>query len=611
MEASKNEIAILDFGSQYTHLIARRIRELGVVSHIYPTDIAAKNLKNVVGIILSGGPKSVVREETLPYDKDIFDLGIPILGLCYGHQLMAMHFGGVVGAGSAREYGQAELTVQASPIFKNIPKRSTVWMSHGDHVSVVPPGWQAIADSGGEAVAAMEYSEKKWYGFQFHPEVYHSAHGKKMLSNFVFDICGASKNWDSKTQLKTVSEEIKQAAGDKNVFLLVSGGVDSTVCFALLEKILGKNRVYGLHVDSGLMRLDESKKITRALKQTGFSNLHVYHAEKEFLNRLKGIIEPEQKRKIIGDTFLDIVDRVMKEKNMDSGGWLVGQGTIYPDTIESGGTKHAVVIKTHHNRVPRIQQMIAEGKIIEPLKELYKDEVRAIGRQLKLPKELIERHPFPGPGLGIRILCSKGSKERATPIEGDRFPLLRGNDTEDSNTLYSLPIKSVGVQGDERSYSHPAIIIGNSLAEEKKIWKTIHTLAPAITNQHHEVNRVMLPVLGDRKKILTSRVHAATLTKKRIALLQKIDAIVHRYVLAAKSCSHIWQLPVVLVPFGYKHRESIVLRPFQSEEVMTASFALIPWPVLKKILAAIARLKAVDFVFYDVTNKPPGTIEWE
>ncbi len=611
MQISANGIAILDFGSQYTHLIARRIRELGVISHIYPTDVSSKKLKNAWGVILSGGPKSVVSEKTLPYDPDLFTLGIPILGLCYGHQLLAQHFGGMVGAGKAREYGQAQLTVHDSDIFKNIPKETTVWMSHGDHVEEIPPGWQQIGSSGGAAIAAMHEPNKQFYGFQFHPEVYHSSHGRKMLSNFIFEICRAKKNWNQAAQFKTVVEEIRQAAGTKKVFLLVSGGVDSTVCFALLEKVLGTDRVYGLHVDSGLMRLDETKKITTSLKQAGFTNLHIYQAKKEFLNRLKNVIEPETKRKIIGDTFLDIVDRIMKEKKMDAREWLVGQGTIYPDTIESGGTKNAVVIKTHHNRVPRIQRMIAEGKIIEPLKELYKDEVRAIGRRLKLPTALIERHPFPGPGLGIRILCSAGSPERATLIKGDGFPLPRGNDTFGTGSIYCLPIKSVGVQGDERSYAHPAVIVANTAVGRRNIWRDIERLAPGITNRHREINRVILTMQGDEKKLLTARMYRATLTKKRIQLLQKIDQIVHSYVLPAKSCKHIWQLPVVLVPFGYRHKESVVLRPFQSEEVMTASFAKIPEPILKKILRAIGRLKAVDFIFYDVTNKPPGTIEWE
>ncbi len=589
--ADKNEIAILDFGSQYTHLIARRVRELGVVSHIYPNDISASKLKNAKGVILSGGPRSLVRDPRLKIDKKIFSLGLPILGLCYGHQMLADFFGGKVESGQAREYGLANLKVESSPIFAGVKKNSKVWMSHGDHVSKLPKGFKQIAGSNSESIAAMYNADKKFYGFQFHPEVAHSQEGKKMLNNFIFNICALKKNWDTNLMLDAIEKEVIQAAQGKNVFLLVSGGVDSAVCFALLEKVLGKKRVFGLHIDSGTMRLGETKKISAALKKLSFDNLHVYNAEKEFLTALKNISEPEQKRKIIGDLFLDITDRIMREKNMSGDGWLLGQGTIYPDTIESGGTKNADVIKTHHNRVPRVQQMIADGKIIEPLKELYKDEVRAIGMKLGLPKNLVYRHPFPGPGLAIRCLCSDGSNEVATEIKPN---------------LLKLPVKSVGVQGDERSYSHPALLLGTNPG-----WAKLRVLSPTITNKHKEVNRVLLPVFGDLKNITKSKLTKAYLTKPRLELLRKIDAIVDDAILADKKCGKIWQCPTVMIPFGYKNKESIVLRPVESEEAMTVSFAQIPDNTLKKIISKIKALRAVDYIFYDLTNKPPGTIEWE
>ena len=597
MEA-KNEIAILDFGSQYTHLIARRVRELGVVSHIYPNDISAKKLKNASGIILSGGPRSLVRDPRLKIDKNIFDLNLPILGLCYGHQLLADMYGGKVESGQAREYGLAKLEVVSAPIFSGVKKTSNVWMSHGDHVSKLPNGFKQIAKSASESIAAMYHPAKNFYGFQFHPEVAHSAEGKKMLSNFVFDICQAKKNWNTSLMLKQIEQDIISQAENKNVFLLVSGGVDSAVCFALLEKVLGKKRVFGLHIDSGTMRLNETKKISNALKKLGFNNLHVYNAEKEFLAALKNISEPEQKRKIIGNLFLDITDRIMKEKNMSGENWLLGQGTIYPDTIESGGTKNADVIKTHHNRVPRVQQMIADGKIIEPLKELYKDEVRKIGLKLGLPASIVMRHPFPGPGLAIRCLCSDGTNELATI-------LTTTNKTTDLGLL-KLPIKSVGVQGDERSYSHPAV-----LSNKNQSWLKLHTLSPTITNAHKEINRVLVLKAGEEKKLPLSKLNKAYLTKPRLELLRKIDAIVDDAILADKKCGKIWQCPTVLVPFGHQHKESVVLRPVESEEAMTVSFGIIPDNTLKKIIKKIKALKAVDFIFYDITNKPPGTIEWE
>ncbi|MFA6486195.1 MAG: glutamine-hydrolyzing GMP synthase [Candidatus Magasanikbacteria bacterium] len=594
----KNEIAILDFGSQYTHLIGRRVRELGVISHIYPNDISADKLRNAVGIILSGGPRSVVRDAKLAYDKKIFELGLPILGLCYGHQLMAYHFGGSVGSGQAREYGEAKMSVSPAPIFRGVPKKTTVWMSHGDHVGKLPDGFSQIATTGNDSIAAMYSSSKNFYGFQFHPEVNHTKAGKIMLANFVLNICKARKNWTTATMLAEIEKSIKTEAGNKNVFLLVSGGVDSSVCFALLEKVLGKKRVFGLHVDSGMMRRNESKLIKKALNKAGFDNLHLYDAENEYLSALKGVTEPEAKRKIIGDLFLDIVDKVMAEKGMDSADWLIGQGTIYPDTIESGGTKNADKIKTHHNRVPRITRMIAEGKIIEPIKELYKDEVRAIGAKLKLPKTLISRHPFPGPGLGIRCLCSDG-QDASVPIVIN-FAGVDG---------YRLPIRSVGVQGDERSYSHPALIVPKKL--NNAVWKSFKTLSPSITNSNKEINRVLFLLDGDKDTLMDSQLNFADLTKNRLNLLRKIDAIVNKHVLNSKNCTHVWQMPVVLIPFGYRHKETIVLRPVESEEAMTVSFARIPDAILNMIVKEIRALSAVDYIFYDITNKPPGTIEWE
>lgn len=587
----KNEIAILDFGSQYTHLIARRVRELGVTSHIYPNDITTKKLKNASGIILSGGPRSLVRDSKLKIDKKIFNLGLPILGLCYGHQMLADFFGGQVESGQAREYGLANLKVSKAPIFFGVKRNSKVWMSHGDHVSKLPKGFKQIASSNSDSIAAMYHPEKKFYGFQFHPEVAHSLEGKKMLNNFIFNICKLKKNWDTDLMMKTVEKEITEQARGKNIFLLVSGGVDSTVCFALLEKVLGKTRVYGLHIDSGLMRQNETKKITAALKKLGFDNLHIYNARKEFFDTLKNISEPEQKRKIIGDLFLDITDRIMKTKKMSGSRWLLGQGTIYPDTIESGGTKNADVIKTHHNRVPRVQQLIAQKKIIEPLKELYKDEVRAIGIKLGLPKNLVFRHPFPGPGLAIRCLCSEGSDETVKYIKPN---------------LLKLPVKSVGVQGDERSYSHPAVLL-----DTNQSWSKLRALSPTITNIHKEINRVLLPIYGDTKNLTKCSLHKAYLTTPRLELLRKIDAIVDEAILSDKKCGRIWQCPTVLIPFGYHHKESVVLRPVESEEAMTVSFAAIPDNTLKKIIKKINALVAVDFIFYDLTNKPPGTIEWE
>ncbi len=593
MQAS-DYIAILDFGSQYTHLIARRIRELGVSSRIFPAQARIEDFSSAIGLILSGGPRPVTSSEAPEHDSRIFSLDIPILGHCYGHQLIGHHFGSTVTTGGGREYGIATFQTSSHPLFSGIPTKTTVWMSHGYHVENLPEGFSQIGSTESESIAAIADDSRKIYGFQFHPEVHHSEHGMQMLSNFVFTICGATKNWTSEIQLQHIQDQIREEAKDKNVFLLVSGGVDSTVCFALLEKTLGKERVYGLHIDHGFMRLDESEKVSRALEDIGLDDLHVIDAQQEYLSTLDGISDPEKKRTIIGDTFLDIVERVMKKLGFEQDSWLLGQGTIYPDTIESGGTQHADKIKTHHNRVDRVQDMIEKGLIIEPIKDLYKDEVRTIGRQLGLPHELIDRHPFPGPGLAIRILCSEGEKEAPHIADDD---------------LIKLPIKSVGVQGDERSYSHPALLTQSPIT-----WDDLSIISAQITNTHTDINRVLVCPFADsaelKSRILESTVKKAYLSKDRIDLLKQIDDIVNRHI-DVPDCNHIWQMPVVLVPFGHKHRESIVLRPVESKEAMTVSWARLPENILRAIYADIEALDKIDFIFYDITNKPPGTIEWE
>ncbi len=589
-----HEIAILDFGSQYTHLIARRIRELGVRSHIYPHDVSSKKLKNAKGIILSGGPRSVVKEPVLSYDPNIFELGTPILGLCYGHQLVAKVFGGTVTSGTAREYGMARLCMSDSDLFKGLPKETTVWMSHGDHVKKIPDGFEKIGKTDGESITAMEERKRKIYGLQFHPEVSHTEHGMMMLSNFVFGICFAPKNWDTAARLHDIRNLLGSIPSSKKMFLLVSGGIDSTLCFALFETYLGKHRVYGLHIDHGLMRKNESKEIIKILKQIGWNDLHVYNAEKEFLGALEGVVDPEEKRKRIGNLFLDITERVMEELGCNKDEWILAQGTIYPDTIESGGTKQADTIKTHHNRVPRVTELIEQGRIIEPIKDLYKDEVRELASMLGLPKNLIDRHPFPGPGLAIRCLSSNGGDELVGLIQTPAFP-----------PLYKLPIQSVGVQGDERSYAHPVAVHADD-----KSWNFFEHIAPEITNNIPQVNRVLRLIHGDEEKLLSSHLFKKNITKERLDLLREIDAIVNTIVEKDPEFKTIWQMPIILVPFGYKSGESIVLRPVSSIEAMTVTFAKLKDETLSQI-STHSIFKDIDFIFYDVTNKPPGTIEWE
>ena len=600
----QKHIAILDFGSQYMHLISRRVRQLGVLAKIYPTDVNAHDLKDAWGIILSGGPQSV-NDQSLPYDPGIFDLDIPILGLCYGHQLMASHYDGVVTPAHNREYGKADITVlNGDTILDRLEDTEQVWMSHWDSVTEVPEGFEIIAKTYDCPVAAMANVEKKRYGLQFHPEVHHSTNGTKVIENFVFEICEAESNWSMKEYLEQLKAEIREHVGDKNVFLFVSGGVDSSVAFALLEEILGKERVFGLHVDNGFMRLHESDRVGKALAAAGFDDLKVIDSSDRFILAVENLIDPEDKRRKIGQIFLDAQKDVFRDLEFNPENWLLGQGTIYPDTIESGGTKASDTIKTHHNRIPEIVEMINAGHVIEPLAELYKDEVREIGRELGLPAELIERWPFPGPGLGIRVLCSDGEESfsERQKIEAVLQDMCEPYGVEAA----MMPVKSVGVQGDQRSYQHPAMVYG----AHTLTWEEYNELSTNITNSVNGINRVVLHVAGEFEP-MDMQLKAANMTRERLDLLREAEEIMTKVVQKYGIYNDIWQFPVILIPVSFGSGESIVLRPIESQEAMTVNFYPMAADVLTEMAEEIATLEGVDAVFYDITNKPPATIEWE
>lgn len=602
------KIAVLDFGGQYAHLIANRIRRLGVYSEILDNDIDHSKLQNYKGIILSGGPQSVNAPDAPKCDPKLFDLGIPILGICYGHQLMNHELGGAITPGKTQEYGLAELSIVKNiGIFKGLSSHSRVWMSHFDIVNKIAPGFEIIGSTSDCASAALANIEKNFYSIQFHPEVTHTHQGMKILDNFL-NICDAKRDWSIEQFIQEEIERIKNKIGEKKVFLLVSGGVDSTVCFALLEKALGKGKVFGLLVDTGLMRLNEASVVKTYLNKAGFTNLHVANKRDEFFEKLKEKSSPEEKRKIIGDLFWKIKEEVAEELGLNPNNWIMGQGTIYPDTIESGGTKHADKIKTHHNRVDLVQEMIKAGKVIEPIAELYKDEVRYLGEQLGLPYKMVWRQPFPGPGLGVRILCTSAEEKNNlsdfTHINNQIEDLVKQEFQLNDIQARVLPSKSVGVQGDERTYRHPV-----ALFTSLKDWKKLEKISTLITNNVPEVNRVILTLSGKPSNFV---LNIADINPERVSLLQRIDSSVTNIMETAPDDYGIWQFPVVLVPTSTTpNKESIVLRPIVSTEAMTASFAEIDWEVISKLTSKINEEDAITHIFYDLTHKPPGTIEWE
>ena len=495
----------------YNQLIARRVRENNVYCEVVPYDISVEEIKskNPKGIIFTGGPASVYEEDSPKCDPEILKMGIPILGICYGMQLMSHLLGGKVGRAEKREYGKTSVKLDESKLFKGIPGENICWMSHTCFVDAPPSGFKVIANTGTCPAAAMVDEDRKMYGVQFHPEVEHTEHGKEMLRNFLFDICGLKGTWTTGSFIEEAVAHIKKTVGDKKVICALSGGVDSSVAAVLVHKAIG-NQLTCIFVDHGLMRKDEGDQVESVFRKQFDMDLIRINAQDRFLDKLAGVTDPEKKRKIIGEEFIRVFEE--EAKKLGKIDFLV-QGTIYPDVIESG-TKTAAVIKSHHNVGGLPEDM--EFKLIEPLRQLFKDEVRLVGIGLGIPEDLVWRQPFPGPGLGIRVLGE---------ITGEKLHIVRESDAilreeiKNANLHRSiwqyftmLPnIRSVGVMGDERTYSH-----------------------------------------------------------------------------------------------------TVAIRAVTSNDAMTADWARIPYEVLEKISSRIVNeVEHVNRVVYDITSKPPATIEWE
>lgn len=450
-------ILIIDFGSQYTQLITRRVREANVYSIIHPYKITLEKVKEISpkGIILSGGPMSVYDEGSPQLDPEILNLGIPVLGICYGLQLICKVFGGKVEPAANREYGKANLIIKKeNDLFKGVKKESIGWMSHGDYLTEIPEGFKITAESTHSPICAVEDSSRKIYGVQFHPEVVHTEEGEKIIRNFLFNICKVSGNWTSQNLIASKISEIRNQVGASKAICALSGGVDSTVAAVLVKEAIGDN-LFCIHIDTGLMRKNESETISKVFKEK--LKLNFVHLNKGdlFLSRLKGVKDPEQKRKIIGNTFIEIFE---EEASKHSDADFLVQGTLYPDVIESVSvTGASVTIKTHHNVGGLPEKM--NLKLIEPFRELFKDEVRRIGKELNIPQDFLLRHPFPGPGLAVRVLGE---------VTKDKLDILREaddifiNEIKKAN-LYDkmwqgfavfLPVNSVGVMGDARTYEN-------------------------------------------------------------------------------------------------------------------------------------------------------------
>lgn len=501
MDKPFERVVVLDFGGQYNQLIARRIRDLGVFSELLPYKTSAEELKkmNPKGIVFSGGPNSVYEENSPKCDPEVFNLGIPILGICYGMQMISYHFGAKVDRAEKREYGKAELDIVSdSPLFKGMDKKQTVWMSHSDVVTAPPAGFRVDGRTDSAPIAAMSNPEKQIYAVQFHPEVRHSVYGNEMLRNFLYEVCKCSGDWSMETFIEDAVNEIRERVGDQKVLCALSGGVDSSVVAALIHKAVG-DQLTCMFVDHGLLRKGEAESVMKTFGEHFQMNVVKIDAKDRFLKKLAGVTDPEQKRKIIGNEFI----RVFEEESAKFGDHrFLGQGTLYTDIIESG-TDTAHTIKSHHNVGGLPEDMKME--LIEPLNTLFKDEVRKVGKELGLPDEIVWRQPFPGPGLGIRVIGEVTEHKLNIVRESDA--ILReeikkaGLDRDIWQYFTTLPdFRSVGVMGDVRTYAYTVGIravtsIDGMTADWARIpYEVLERISNRIINEVDDVNRVVYDI---------------------------------------------------------------------------------------------------------------------
>ena len=599
-------IAVLDFGSQYAHLIAKRIRHLGAYTKIFSPSAKENLLQDAKGIVLSGGPASVYSTDIPKFNSNILNLDLPILGLCYGHQLIAKEFGGAIANTGKGEFGKAILQQTSDfPLWQNVSFPNKVWMSHQDSVTKCPPDFKVTGVTESGNVAAMRHRKRRIYTLQFHPEVNDTEQGQKMLDNFI-NTCEICSKWSMETFIKEAIERLQQEVGERKVLMFISGGVDSSVAFALLDRVLGRDQMLGLYIDNGFMRKDESAEIIERYRELGYTNIQPRDYSTFFLDAVANQVDPQIKRQKIGATFIRMRDKFLNELNLSAQEWMLGQGTLYPDIIESGGTEHAEVIKSHHNRVQEVLDLLDSGNVVEPLKDLYKDEVRKVGSLLGLPDSIVWRHPFPGPGLAINVLSARGDES---------FPNLEQTAAEvskclkESNCDFSiLPVRSVGVQGDQRTYTSPAALINTP-----RDWDWLEKEATRLTNEVRNINRVVLQLDSNNKDLNSPYIiRGAFCSKERLGLLREADFMATQMLKENGLMENIFQLLVILLPISKNGKEdSLVLRPVVSEDVMTAQFARINWNLLDPLVESILGLSGIETVFYDITHKPPATFGWE
>lgn len=606
MAEIENRIAVINLGSQFAHLITSNIRSFEVRADLLPPDSPTEGLEKYKGIILSGSP-SLASSDEGKFNREILNLPLPFLGFCFGHQELAKHAGGAVDH-TMRQYGKATLEItRRSPIFEGIPNQSIVWMSHGDSVTSLAGAFEEIGVTTVEGAitvhhnAAIANEALRRYGFQFHPEVEHTEFGLQMLKNFVLKICQCEPDWTMQNYIDETVREIQHLVGDRSVLHLISGGVDSRVAAEFIARAIGPDKLHLLFIDNGLMRQGEIQEVRSSLEKAQISNnLHFVSASEIFLSNLTGVIEPYRKREIIGRTFIEVHDRLVSELGNEK--MMIGQGTIYPDTVESG-TDGSARIKLHHNRHPLVEEKRLSGELVEPLVDLYKFEVRAAGRELGIPEEWLMRHPFPGPGLAIRLLCSSGRKPTTTLNSAETFNQINQYLAPGLKALI-MPIQTTGVKADLPSFESPVLIRGAASHQELTALSTI------LNNQVAGINRIVHDISKEPLTYMVPRF--ATITKHRLELLRRVDKIVMDSLKRHGQYNRVWQCPTVFVPISTNEErgEFVIIRPVLTERAMTVEAAELS-PAVIDDFDEIRELPEILGLGIDKTSKPPATIEWE